>query len=813
MNTFCHRFNNSRLFFGVVLVALFACMVSSFAQEERPAPEGSVKGVIIVAAKEGAVKFSVDGKVLPAEATKTNAALSEGVLIETEADGKVTLLFSNGTVSTVGFSTKILLKEFRQEKFDGADRSMGELKGEPSLSNVKLSLDFGSLVVGTKKLKKESTFDIESSVGTAGIRGTEFQVAQLAGGGFSLDVAESTVAFIPKGAAEALPISTGNGLDVTAGAVPVSRPINPAVAQAITQTNAGAFALTAGISLNEVSAKMVEVASGQEADDSDQDADESNEEANAAPIEGSPVDNSLVLDNNPRLRDGRKQGQLDDRTKLVLALRLSQELSQRFYSYPREIQDALVQETPPVAQRILGIYPPVSEAFRYYGYGKPTRERALGSLSDELIAVSLGTAFSESQFVDLLGYEDAVRAKVLDEPPVTARRLMDVHALDGDITVFYAYDADLRGRILQLEQDQAVSALLRKKYDGETIAVLLSDDNLLRLGSASDAVVSALGDAPDADTLARYAVFVADSQSNGNGFILEGLLEMGEGELTPELLDTGEEANRLLTDLAISGGITSAHATSASSVTSNPFYAEPAAVWKQLAASHFPEALPVAIAGRKLSLGSGDYSYGALLNNDADTLLVTASSSLDVTGSIAFSGPAGRSTRVVLSSGGSVTATVGTTLEVALADLAIASQNDLALRQVALSAGSKVYLSSLRDMLLENVDVQAADEVRLDALRTLSVDNLRFSEELRAIHMRATTLDLSNLAFPGQTAVRLESLKGGVDGRYPTFGTPNRGYGRVNFLENVRSGGNPLFDRTSFDLHGKNVSIGKIPRR
>jgi hypothetical protein len=807
MNTFCHRFDNSRLFFGVVLIALFACMVSSFAQEERPALEGSVKGVIIVAAKEGAVKFSVDGKVLPAEATKTNAALSEGVLIETEADGKVTLLFSNGTVSTVGFSTKILLKEFRQEKFDGADRSMGELKGEPSLSNVKLSLDFGSLVVGTKKLKKESTFDIESSVGTAGIRGTEFQVAQPAGGGFSLDVAESTVAFIPKGAAEALPISTGNGLDVTAGAAPVSRPINPAVAQAITQTNAGAFALTADISLNEVSAKMVEVASGQEADD----ADGSNEEANAAP--GSPVDHSLVLDNNPRLRDGRKQGQLDDRTKLVLALRLSQELSKRFYSYPREIQDALVQETPPVAQRILGIYPPVSEAFRYYGYGKPTRERTLGSLSDELIAVSLGTAFSESQFVDLLGYEDAVRAKVLDEPPVTARRLMDVHALDGDITVFYAYDADLRGRILQLEQDQAVSALLRKKYDGETIAVLLSDDNLPRLGSASDAVVSALRNAPDADTLARYAVFVADSQSNGNGFILEGLLEMGEGELTPELLDTGEEANRLLTDLAISGGITSAHATSAFSVTSNPFYAEPAAVWKQLSASHFSEALPVAIAGRKLSLGSGDYSYGALLNNDADTLLVTASSSLNVTGSIAFSGPAGRSTRVVLSSGGSVTATVGTTLEVALADLAIASQNDLALRQVALAAGSKVYLSSLRDMLIENVDVRATDEVRLDALRTLSVDNLRFSEELRAIHMRATTLDLSNLNFPGQAAVRLESLKGGVDGKYPTFGTPNRAYGRVNFLENVRSGGNPLFDRTSFDLHGQNVSIGKIPGR
>jgi uncharacterized protein (DUF2141 family) len=116
-------------------------------------------------------------------------------------------------------------------------------------------------------------------------------------------------------------------------------------------------------------------------------------------------------------------------------------------------------------------------------------------------------------------------------------------------------------------------------------------------------------------------------------------------------------------------------------------------------------------------------------------------------------------------------------------------------------------------MLIENVDVQATDEVRLDALRALSVDNLRFSEELRAIHMRATTLDLSNLDFPGQAAVRLESMKGGVDRKYPTFGTPNRAYGRVNFLENVRSGGNPLFDRSSFDLHGKNVSIGKIPGR
>ena len=199
------------LFAGACSFLFWMTPVTVLSQDEQapavpaaPDAEGSSKGVILIAAKEGTTKFSMNGTALPEDSTKANAALSEGVLIETGADGKVTLLFSNGTVSTVGPSTKVTLKEFSQEKFEAGDRSMGELNEEPSQSNVKLSLDFGSLIVGTKKLNKESSFDIESSVGTAGIRGTQFQVAQPAGGGFSLDVAESTVAFTPQGAAAAV---------------------------------------------------------------------------------------------------------------------------------------------------------------------------------------------------------------------------------------------------------------------------------------------------------------------------------------------------------------------------------------------------------------------------------------------------------------------------------------------------------------------------------------------------------------------------------------------------------------------------------
>jgi hypothetical protein len=524
------------------------------------------------------------------------------------------------------------------------------------------------------------------------------------------------------------------------------------------------------------------------------------------------VDNAQVLENNPEVKEGRKEGKIDERTKQVFSLELTQKQSTRFYAYPDAVQNFLLAETPAVAQRLLDLNPPADEAFRYFSYADSTREKTLFLLPDDHLATMLATAFSERQLLDLLGYMDAVREKILAEPKVIARRLMDIHILGGDAGSFYGYDADLRQRILQLEKDESVSALLRKNYDPNVMFLVLSDENLMRFHVASGATATPLSENLDEDLLGRAAVFVAESHANGNDFLLDRLLDMGQGTLTADLLSTGEEANRLLTDRILVGDISSEPVFAATSLASNPFYVSAASVWKQVSADHFPDAGAVALAGREVKLLSGNYSYASLLG-DADTLLVSASSFLDLEGSISFSGPTHRSTRVVLAGGGAITASPGTTLDVALADLAMASRHDLTLREVALSAGGKVYLNSLRDMLLDDVGVQATDEVRLQALRSLSVDNLRFSEELRAIHMRATTLDLSNLDFPAQAAVRLESLKGGLDGKYPTFGTPNRGYGRVNFLENVRSGGNPLFDRSSFDLHGKNISIGKVPGR
>ena len=74
---------------------------------------------------------------------------------------------------------------------------------------------------------------------------------------------------------------------------------------------------------------------------------------------------------------------------------------------------------------------------------------------------------------------------------------------------------------------------------------------------------------------------------------------------------------------------------------------------------------------------------------------------------------------------------------------------------------------------------------------------------------------LSNIDFPALSTVQLNSLKGGIDGKYPNFGSSipaAEQIGRVNFIENIRSGGNLIMDRANFDQFGRNISIGKIGR-
>ena len=61
--------------------------------------------------------------------------------------------------------------------------------------------------------------------------------------------------------------------------------------------------------------------------------------------------------------------------------------------------------------------------------------------------------------------------------------------------------------------------------------------------------------------------------------------------------------------------------------------------------------------------------------------------------------------------------------------------------------------------------------------------------------------------FPSGSDVRLVSELGGIDGRYPNFGSSEAG--RVNFISGVSYGGasNIMNDQASFDDFGDRISI------
>ena len=74
----------------------------------------------------------------------------------------------------MGPNPKLVLSAFWQKDFRASAKKVTDLKEETSPSRVALKLETGDLVVDVKKLNRESSFVVESELGVAGIRGTQF---------------------------------------------------------------------------------------------------------------------------------------------------------------------------------------------------------------------------------------------------------------------------------------------------------------------------------------------------------------------------------------------------------------------------------------------------------------------------------------------------------------------------------------------------------------------------------------------------------------------------------------------------------------
>jgi len=159
--------------------------VNNFTNRGEPV-EKLQKGAAIVASVTGTVmvidppKTDSNSSIKEGEAkkriAKVNDVLAPKSQVYTGKRSETILLFTNGNVATVGADTQVRIEAFGQEEFDGTETKVADLDQEVSNSGMKLDLELGELVLGVRKLDKESSFVISSPVGSTAIRGTQLRV-------------------------------------------------------------------------------------------------------------------------------------------------------------------------------------------------------------------------------------------------------------------------------------------------------------------------------------------------------------------------------------------------------------------------------------------------------------------------------------------------------------------------------------------------------------------------------------------------------------------------------------------------------------
>ena len=203
------------LFLPVLLISTFL-----FGQDEE-----TESGAVIILQAKGNFQVLDSEDNLLAQSLEIGSVLREGLKLVTKESGEISVLFSNGTISTIQPNSSLNITSFKQEPFEAENSTVGELTSEPSESSLELELDFGTLIVKTKKLDRKSDFQINTPSGSAGIRGTEFQLSQIQSGQCSLDVADSVVSFTTPDGTTTL-TSTGKGLDISVNGTTTERNID-----------------------------------------------------------------------------------------------------------------------------------------------------------------------------------------------------------------------------------------------------------------------------------------------------------------------------------------------------------------------------------------------------------------------------------------------------------------------------------------------------------------------------------------------------------------------------------------------------------
>lgn len=173
---------------------------------------------VVASAAEGyAAVTNVQGDVTYKIASFSDQAydglvIKEGYEIVTGPAGSCLLVLSNGSTIQVNANSSMQFTQLQQNGFASASK-FTKLRSEPGSSQTGIKLNYGEIVGNTKKLSRGSSYEIETPVGVAGIRGTTWGVTVIPLGNGFFDalvyISEGEVEFTPVGTATAQAIGEG----------------------------------------------------------------------------------------------------------------------------------------------------------------------------------------------------------------------------------------------------------------------------------------------------------------------------------------------------------------------------------------------------------------------------------------------------------------------------------------------------------------------------------------------------------------------------------------------------------------------------
>ena len=282
--------------------------------------------------------------------------------------------------------------------------------------------------------------------------------------------------------------------------------------------------------------------------------------------------------------------------------------------------------------------------------------------------------------------------------------------------------------------------------------------------------------------------------------------------LTDSLLREGEVADSLLRDYEL--GVTDpGMQLSLSDVLDNPFYEELSSLYRELELDMLVTGQGSVYSGRNFIVSDNAKALVPYFGEGGKTMVISASEELNLEKDLDLTALLPVGSTLVVMAGESLNLRPGIEINMNAQNLVVASRQDIDVSSVKLNSQDEVVVRSLRDANINNVDVGADSLAILKARRNLNVDGLTFNRDVSRIVMEATTIRLKNINFPAMSQIKLNSLKGPIDGRYPNFGTSiplSDQVGRVNFIRDISVGGNSVMTRQLFDQFGQNIKIGKI---